>query len=454
VGRIRLPQRRLLLSLLIACVAGIGRSAAQEPAIPALRGNITAVEPPDGFDVDGYHVITSAATQFLALNGKKKKRDELRGLIATGAYVQVIGDKDSQSRTVTARQVKVRDDSDRLSGVAVIDRIDSRDPLLLFRGDGYHFRLPADAQISFKGDITGAAGVGTGTWIRYEGNRDTSGELVITKAEFIKPKPRKPKGDPAKLAQVTDFPAGSRIDLDGSFQIKLKADKTDDTPGGVCGWYPVPDVPAAQEHVRRLGMKLVPQYQRDLPDDDPAKIHFRFYVVEERDLRSDLSCHEGLVLVPVTVINRLRNEDQLAAVLADGVAASLQLGQARIAMDWRTLWEEAGFAALSAAGGPWGLGYAGGMVGNTIVNHTMQRKLENQRGRVALSLMSDAGFDPWQAPEAWRLLAPEKPPKDPSKLKYPERAGYQLEFLRQQYKPAAASATVAPQTVSSSAKPQ
>jgi hypothetical protein len=453
VGRIRLPQRRLLLSVLIACVAGIGRSAAQEPVIPTLRGNITAVEPPDGFDVDGYHVITSAATQFFALNGKKKKQDELRGLIATGAYVQVIGDKDNGTHTVTARQVKVRNDSNKLSGVAVIDRIDSRDPLLLFRGDGYHFRLPADAEISFKGDITGAAGVDTGTWIRYEGNRDTAGELVITQAEFIKPKPRKPKGDPAKFAQVTDFPPGSRIDLDGSFQIKLKPDKTDDTPGGICGWYPVPDVPAVQDHVRRVGMRLVPQYQRDLPDDDPAKIHFRFYVVEEKDIRSALSCHEGLVLVPVTVINRLRSEDQLAAVLADGVAASLQLGQARIAVDWRVLWEEAGFAALSAVGTPWGLGYAGGMVGSAIVNHNMQRKLENQRGRVALSLMSDAGFDPWQAPEAWRLLAPEKAPKDLSKLKYPERGGYQLEILNLQYKHAATSTATAAQAADATTKP-
>ncbi len=275
------------------------------------------------------------------------------------------------------------------------------------------FALPADAEIGFQRGYHGCRWRGiTGTWIRYEGNRDSAGELVITKVEFIKPKPRKPKGDPAKFAQVTDFPPGSRIDLDGSLRIKLKPDKTDDTPGGVCGWYPVPDVPAAQDHVRRVGMRLVPQYQRDLPDDDPAKIHFRFYVVEEKDIRSALSCHEGLVLVPVTVINRLRSEDQLAAVLADGVAASLQLGQARIAIDWRVLWEEAGFAALSAVGTPWGLGYAGGMVGNAIVNHNMQRRLENQRGRVALSLMSDAGFDPWQAPECPGVCSlPEKLPK-------------------------------------------
>ncbi len=60
-------------------------------------------------------------------------------------------------------------------------------------------------------------------------------------------------------------------------------------------------------------------------------------------------------------------------------------------------------------------------------------QMEEQRARVALALMADAGYDPWQAPEAWRLLAPKKRPKDPDSLAYPERSGYQLRFLDQQY---------------------
>jgi hypothetical protein len=58
---------------------------------------------------------------------------------------------------------------------------------------------------------------------------------------------------------------------------------------------------------------------------------------------------------------------------------------------------------------------------------------EEQRGRVALALMADAGYDPWQAPEAWRLLWPKSLPKDLGALKYPNRSGYQFSILSLQY---------------------
>jgi hypothetical protein len=411
---------------------------AQEPVIPSLRGTVTAVQPPDGFDVDGYHVLTSRTTQFFALNGKKREQGTLRALIAAGVYVQVIGDKDRQKHFVIARQVKVRDNGEReLSGIAVVDRIFSRGTSPVFRADGYNFSLAPDAEISFKGNMDVVTDLDAGTWIRYEGRRDSAGEVVATRAEFIKMKPRKSHGDPMKFAQVTTFPSGSMIDLDGSFRINPKPDKTEDSPGGECGWYRVPDVPAVQEHVRRVGMSLVPKYQRDLPDDDPARIPFRFYVVEEKNIRSDLSCHEGLVLVPVNVVNRLRNEDQLAAVLADGVAAGMQRQQSRVSSTELT--------TLLVLAPVIGLGGAA-LIGEPVVKHELARKMEDQRGRVALSLMADAGYDPWQAPEAWRLLASKEPPKDPSKLKYPDRAGYLLEILNLQYKRAAASDATAAQT--------
>jgi hypothetical protein len=44
--------------------------------------------------------------------------------------------------------------------------------------------------------------------------------------------------------------------------------------------------------------------------------------------------------------------------------------------------------------------------------------------------MADAGYDPYQAPEAWRLLAPERLPKDLARLKAPERSQYLSNFLK------------------------
>lgn len=52
---------------------------------------------------------------------------------------------------------------------------------------------------------------------------------------------------------------------------------------------------------------------------------------------------------------------------------------------------------------------------------------------MALALMADAGFDPWQAPEAWRRVVPEELPKDWETVKFPSRGGYQLGILNLQY---------------------
>ena len=409
----------LLIAGLVCCCT----ICAQEPMIPTLRGNITAVDPAGGFDVASYHVITSANTEFYVLQGPKKDPAMLRGEIQVGTYVQVIGDKDRHDRTVIAHQVKVRSQDRTVSGSGVIDRMIAPGSQPVFRADGYVIRMAAGTDVRFSTGLSTIEDVAPGTWVRYEGRPNSSGELVAARLAFARPKLHGSKGDPASLAQVTTFPPGSIIDFDGSFNTNRAKKKPEDTPGGQCGWYPVLDVPAAQEHVRQIGLSLIPKYQRELPDDSPEKIPFRFYVVEEKELRSDLSCHEGLVLIPGDVINRIQGQDQLAAVIADGVAASLQRQNARIGVELGL----ADAAEVVFFGGA--LGVAG-----AVVKHEIMRKLEDQRGRVALGLMADAGYDPWQAPEAWRRLDPKQLPKDLSRLKYPDTAGHMLEILNLQYR--------------------
>jgi predicted Zn-dependent protease len=174
----------------------------------------------------------------------------------------------------------------------------------------------------------------------------------------------------------------------------------------------------------------VPQYQRDLPTDDSAKIPFRFYAVVEERIRTEIYCTNGLVLVPVSVLNRLRNEDQLATVLAYGIAGELQQQAAEAhGFTLKDAAESAAYGSLGFAGPlPTVLGSAGGMVALHKIKHTE----ENERGRMALAFLSDAGFDPHQAPEAWRLLAPVRLPKDPAHLKYPERSLYLQNMLETQ----------------------
>jgi hypothetical protein len=170
-----------------------------------------------------------------------------------------------------------------------------------------------------------------------------------------------------------------------------------------------------------------------MADDDAFKIRFRFYAIDDDRLRSEVCSVQGeLILVPRQVMERVKNDSQLAAVLADGVANALQRqGVRRITEERVQLGEEAAGAALVA--------FAPGVAMVLAADGATPRQgenvlLEEQRGRSALALLADGGYDPWEAPEAWRLLAPKHLPNDLGSLKYPDRSGYQLGILNLQYK--------------------
>ena len=132
-------------------------------------------------------------------------------------------------------------------------------------------------------------------------------------------------------------------------------------------------------------------------------------------------------------MDRLGNDDQLAAILANGVAYTLEAQSARLYAEVMGLEgaEIAGYLAGDFVPGV----EIGTLVGGKVVSHEIQRRMQEQAGRIALTLMADAGYDPRQAPEAWRLLGPEKPAKDVASLKYPSRAGYQLGILKLEAEP-------------------
>lgn len=332
-------------------------------------------------------------------------------------------------------------ESDRtVSGLGIIDQVIASGPEPVFRADGYTFRVSATTEVRFREGLKALSEVGTNTLAKFDGERNSSGEVVATKVEFAKLKLPKRKPGPTDL-QWTTFPPGSKIDADKGFAA-AGTNFPEEDQGGWCGWYPVPQDAALQERIRQIGMRVVPKYQRDLPADDRAKIPFRFYVVEGTYRRTAIFCDNGLVLVPVVAVERLPSDDLLAALLAEGVAGVLQ----QQAEDGRpyTLKDAAKLAAGTAGVAGPVPGAAGG-IGNLIEALRDGRGMEHARGRMALALMADASFDPRRAPEAWRLLAPERLPKDLAKLKDPERSLYLLNFLKAQYDPAAAPTITAPQ---------
>ena len=318
-----------------------------------------------------------------------------------------------------------------VTGEGVIDRVLTSGSEPVFRAAGYTFRIVPATDLRFEKGLQSLSEVGTNTWATFQGNPDDSGTIVATKATFVRLKFPKYKPD-AKAVQATTIPPGSKIDGSDGLGTDPKLYLPQDHCGP-CGWFYISNRPIEQEHVRVLGQKLIPQYQRDLPDDDPAKIHFRFYVIEEIDVSPEIFCDKGLVLIPVEDFRRITNESQLAAILADDIAGVIQ--QQAVAARGIT-WKEAEQMApgLLAFGGtvPAIVGSAGEMT----LQHKLNREVEHQLGRMALSYLADAGFDLRQAPEIWRWLAPKRLPKDPTKLKYPERSLYLETILKTQYKTA------------------
>jgi predicted Zn-dependent protease len=176
----------------------------------------------------------------------------------------------------------------------------------------------------------------------------------------------------------------------------------------------------------------VPRYQRELSDKSPAKIAFRFFVTEENWIHSDMRGQIGVILVAKLLVERLTTDDELAAVLADDIAFDIQLQRTRLLSNgaWKNVGEVAAMMAAVAQGAAT---LVAGAIAEAVITHKMDERLEDERARLALSMMEECGYDPWVAPEAWRRLQPGKVPKDITQVDYPHISKYQYEILALQY---------------------
>ncbi len=438
--------RPLLIVALSATLAVTSLRAQESTPIPIV-GYITEVQSPNTFEVDGKHVVTTPGTIFGLLGGKNKSDDStLQKRLRVGAFVQVESDPYKNTKAAkTAASVLIRDDWDqKLSGLGVIVRVISSGPEPVFEADGYRIRITPAATTTFTGGVQSLAAVGTGTWIRYEGKIDRNGILMAGKAQFIQAKPAKDKS--LKHWEDSDFqfrppssgpkPPATPKGTPPPFVDFPKNDAALTQDGGIRwgmlgGLHKIPADNALQARIHRVGMSVVPAYQKQLSPDDPSKIPFHFYAVDAKNICCELIPFDGLILIPTQAVERLKSDDQLAAVLADGVASELQRQGAKATVGNRILLSAytAGGVAEAFIPGMSLITLAGGATAATKVNTAWAE----ERARIALSLLVDAGYDPHQAPEAWRLLAPRKLPKDLRKLNYPDYSCYQLSILNLQY---------------------
>jgi Domain of unknown function (DUF5666) len=420
--------------------------ASHLPGSYAAEGYVTAVDGPGGFVLNGdVHVTTGATTHYEWFNHNDIGRgDATADAVQIGAYVEVLGKKEKKS--VITHMVRVQNEGERkIHGFGLVDKVVARGPEPVFRADGYLLRIGPNTATTFSGGLKTLDDVNPGVWVKYEGKRDKTGVVVASEAELVPGKAGKVANSKPSFQQAV-LPGTNLIDSNGEFH-SVRAKYRMDQMGGVCGWHVAPTDAGMQEKVARVGARLVPAFQRQMNDDERAKIHFRYYVVDEPRFRSDFGCATGVILVPRQLVDRLKNDDQLAAVLADGIAANLAWQSARLVAEYYSI---VGIQLAGDVAGQFSpLAWLGPEEGAGVAMHEFELHLMRERARMALGLMADAGYDPWQAPEAWRLLDPKKLPSDPTTLKYPNRSGYQLAILAQQYKHDYGAATV-PNTMTTS----
>jgi hypothetical protein len=408
------------LILVILLMSSLGFARAQETP-PDLDGYVTSVTAKTDFAVDGIHIICGAKTRYRIGNDVGSTSIPWTNAPYIGQPLKLFGKKDQKAHTLIAKEIVLQHESFAAkAGSGMIDRVLSADTAhhnqMVVRADGYPILIDSKTNISFTPPLTSLADITTNVWIEFKGERHPEGLIVAAQAVFTK---NAVGGGEGKLRGKNEYDPATvdAKDKQGAVSKAVLGTKAKRIP-------PYHD-PVMQARIDRIGASLVPDYQRALPATDHTKINFRFQLIDEPwSVTYDLP--SGIVLVPIHLVDRLQNDAQVAAILADSIASGLEK---RDYHDQPALYatEAAGWATVAGGFFVPGLGVAG-YGGNSIALGTMERHNQAQSGRVSLGLLQDAKYDIYQAPLAWWILASKKP-KDLSETGMPERARYLYEIL-------------------------
>ena len=412
-------MKNMALVLLLG-LASVRSAVSQQQEDQAIDGYVTRVASSSDFDVNGFHVLCGVETQNVQHLASGHDLNT-SGCPANAPYLGepliVYGTKKKSS--LRAEKIEPRPlQLGSVQGSAVIDAVPSGGSKggspaeFSVRADGYQILLGSNIRIRWIPPLSAFADVRPGDWIEYRGRLGTDGVVraeearlspnIVSKAEVYA------RSDLVHVAAIAD-----PLQPD---KIVLKYVALDGPP---TSFY---DDPAMQARVDGILKTLIPSFQRDLPDDDPRKIKLRIQLTADKTWNRIIPLPSGVILIPHQVVERLKNDSQLAAVVADAVAFTLENEAFRMRGVVPGV-AVASFAYLNPLAAPllaWGAAdYARSQV---------ERIRDEQSDRVGLGLLHDAGYDVDQAPIAWWLLASKKL-LPVNSIPMPERAAYLYRIL-------------------------
>jgi hypothetical protein len=435
----------VLVSLLSVLCGGPCAARAQDyPAgqTPIVEGYITAISSDTAFSVGSdtqyslyqRHVVITPQTVFwrhITQMGQDVMTDDpnVPKVWAVGDEVRVFGRNDKRLHAIVAAQILVRRKYEHVDGFAVVQRVIARSPRIVLEADGYYIVVPHRVAVNDSSPLSGQI-PRVNEWISYSGRFDRAGFVVVHRivvSKFALSK-RLRKGLTKSEGKLTAPVYGNEAGGYGSAG-EIAAPY-------IFGRRSTARIPAdweLQQRVQEIGDRLIPACQRRLAVNDPQKIDFRFYVVDDKsyfqNIGTAIGSPDGVVIIPEQTIARLRNDDQIAAVLAQGVAEALewQVPPSVVGANGPALIEAAQMA------GP----YAGLALSSIGLYEMLHGKYPVrydplQTERVALSLVRDAGYDVRQAPVAGQILA-YRDAKHPLALRPPPQSMYLSNLVRLEY---------------------
>lgn len=385
-----------------------------------IHGFVTDVKSSTVFEIDDYKVTRDRSAEFdtSAQEGDKSEAAFKPEDIRIGTELEIKGDYDESSGQLKAKSIKVLFENMRkLKRTALLEQL----PSLTRKDSGWEGEIHADGQRitvspqtsltimpnksewknspDSKGKdeedpksapLTSLDALNLDTFVRYEGIREPDGAIKAQKIEFrhaeLEPgeakmwKRLEPK---VKEPDYSSFAPG---------ELKMHWKK----------YHIVPDR-EAQDYIARVGESLIPAHQKDLAANDPLKIPFRFYLVQDKSFNA-AAYPNGVVIVHSSVFDFLQNEAQLAFILAHEISHAVEKHE------WQALhYHRAELTALRAGGAfiPIGGGLVTSLAASGIQNQ-FARSLENQADRVGLELMLAAGYDIREAPATWKAVSIKK----------------------------------------------
>src|SRR5262249_44084594 len=300
------------------------------------------------FDIEDYRLTRDAAFKLEFENPSPDLTFKIED-VRVGTELEIKGTYDEETGELQAKSIKVDMEQFRkLKDTAILDRPPigvtpvnggwrgiffvngqriqvAPETKVLFKLTSLEKKLAKSASKKPKGDETESednfrplfslAEITSGMMMTYEGQRDIeTGRILAERVEFSR----------------NDFEKGEER-LWKSLKVKVKpSDALGFKPASISsvGKFKLLANDEVQEYVTKLGQTLIPDYLKAIPDSDPAKLNFRFFVIIKKDPNA-FALPNGIFLIHSGMFDVVENEAQLAAVIGHEIAHATQEHQWR-----------------------------------------------------------------------------------------------------------------------------